>query len=606
MSQLIISRRLALAGLVLAGPLSQISLGGAAFAQDSVDAKFTAFLDACFDESVALSPEFMTSLGLKTDYGKLDDYTDAGADKGLALSEDQLKRMKAGFAFDKLNGQSQISWRLFEQSMEQAREGVRWRHYFYQATTNGSPAGDIPIFLINNHRVDGIGDAEAYISRIRDAKRVMTEVSASIRTAAAKGIVPPAFTFGPVEKDALNVLEGQPFSGTEDSAVWADFKEKVGKLSVPQGDKDRLLAEGKAALTGPFREGYDIFLKTQKEVQPLAKGNNGAWALPDGQAYYAFRLKTSTTTAMSAEEIHELGVKNLERIQGEMRAIMARVGFKGSLQDFFKTIKTDPKYQYPNTPEGKARYLADAKGYIAQVMKDAPKYFLRLPKAPLEVRAVEEWRQETASVAFYNRPTPDGSRPGIFYVNLADMTQVLKPQIEGIAYHEGAPGHHFQIALAQELQGLPKFRKFGGYGAYIEGWGLYSERLGKEMGYYVDPISDFGRLSLEAWRAVRLITDSGMHAMKWSREKAIDFFRENSMLSERDIVKEIERYLCNPGQATSYMVGQQKILMLRDKAKAALGTKFDIRGFHDAVLKDGALPLDVLEQQVDAYVAGAK
>ncbi len=606
MSQLLFSRRLALAGLVLAGPLSQISLGGAAFAQDSVDAKFTAFLDACFDESVALSPEFMTSLGLKTDYGKLDDYTDAGADKGLALSEDQLKRMKAGFAFDKLNGQSQISWRLFEQSMEQAREAVRWRHYVYQATTNGSPAGDIPIFLINNHRVDGIGDAEAYISRIKDAKRVMTEVSASIRTSAAKGIVPPAFTFGPVEKDALNVLEGQPFSGTEDSAVWADFKEKVGKLSVPQGDKDRLLAEGKAALTGPFREGYDIFLKTQKDVQPLARGNNGAWALPDGQAYYAFRLKGSTTTDMNAEQIHQLGVKNLERIQGEMRAIMARVGFKGSLQDFFKTIKTDPKYQYPNTPEGKARYLADAKGYIAQVMKDAPKYFIRLPKAPLEVRAVEEWRQETASVAFYNRPTPDGSRPGIFYVNLADMTQVLKPQIEGIAYHEGAPGHHFQFALAQELQGLPKFRKFGGYGAYIEGWGLYSERLGKEMGYYVDPISDFGRLSLEAWRAVRLITDSGMHAMKWSREKAIDFFRENSMLSERDIVKEIERYLCNPGQATSYMVGQQKILMLRDKAKAALGTKFDIRGFHDAVLKDGALPLDVLEQQVDAYVAGAK
>ena len=601
MSQLLISRRLALAGLVLAGPLSQT-----AFAQDSVDAKFTAFLDACFDESLALSPESMTSLGLKTDYGKLDDYTDAGADTGLALSEDQLKRMKAGFAFDKLNGQSQISWRLFEQSLERAREAVRWRHYFYQATTNGSPAGDIPIFLINNHRIDGIGDAEAYVSRIKDARRVMIEVSASIRTSAEKGIVPPAFTFGPVEKDALNVLEGQPFSGTEDSAVWADFKDKVGKLSVPQGDKDRLLAEGKAALTGPFREGYDIFLKTQKDVQPLAKGNNGAWALPDGQAYYAFRLKGSTTTDMNAEQIHQLGVKNLDRIQAEMRAIMAKVGFKGSLQDFFKTIKTDPKYQYPNTPEGKARYLADAKGYIAQVMKDAPNYFLRLPKAPLEVRAVEEWRQETASVAFYNRPTPDGSRPGIFYVNLADMTQVLKPQIEGIAYHEGAPGHHFQIALAQELQGLPKFRKFGGYGAYIEGWGLYSERLGKEMGYYVDPISDFGRLSLEAWRAVRLITDSGMHAMKWSREKAIDFFRENSMLSERDIVKEIERYLCNPGQATSYMVGQQKILMLRDKAKAALGTRFDIRSFHDAVLKDGALPLDVLEQQVDAYVAGAK
>lgn len=605
MSSLLINRRLALAGLVLAGPLSQVSLG-AAFAQDSVDAKFTAFLDACFDESLALSPESMTSLGLKTDYGKLDDYTDAGADKGLALSEDQLKRMKAGFDYARLGGQSQISWRLFEQSVERAKEAVRWRDHFYQATTNGSPAGDIPVFLINNHRVDGIGDAEAYISRIKDSQRVMTEVSAGIKKAADKGIVPPAFTFGPVEKDARNVLVGAPFGPGEDSAVWADFKAKVAKLSVPQGDKDRLLAEGQAALTGPFKEGYEHFLAVQKGVQPLAKGNNGAWALPDGAAYYAFRLKGSTTTDMTAEEIHQLGIKNLERIQGEMRAIMAKVGFKGSLQDFFKSIKTDPKYQYPNTPEGKQQYLADAKAFIAQVMAKAPQHFLRLPKAPLEVRAVEAWRQETASVAFYNRPTPDGSRPGIYYVNLADMTQVLKPQAEGIAYHEGAPGHHFQIALAQELQGLPKFRKFGGYGAYIEGWGLYSERLGKEMGFYQDPYSDFGRLSLEAWRAVRLITDSGMHAMKWSREKAIDFFRENSMLSERDIVKEIERYLCNPGQATSYMVGQQMILMLREKAKSALGAKFDIRGFHDAVLKDGALPLDVLEQQVDAYIAGAK
>jgi uncharacterized protein (DUF885 family) len=236
-------------------------------------------------------------------------------------------------------------------------------------------------------------------------------------------------------------------------------------------------------------------------------------------------------------------------------------------------------------------------------MADAPRYFRRLPKAPLEVRAVETWRQDTASVAFYNRPAPDGSRPGIYYVNLADMTQVLKPQIEGISYHEGAPGHHFQIALAQELQGLPKFRRFGGYGAYSEGWGLYSERLGKEMGYYADPYSDFGRLSLEAWRAVRLVVDTGMHAKRWSREQAISFFRDNSLLSERDIVKEVERYLSNPGQATSYMVGQLKIFELRARAQTALGEKYDIRDFHDAVLKDGALPLDVLELQVDGYIA---
>lgn len=606
MTQLLINRRLALAGLVLAGPVAQMAIGGNAFALDSEDARFTAFLDAAFDEALALSPESMTSLGLKTDYGKLDDYTDAGADKALALSEKQLAAMKAGFAYDKLGHQSQISWRLFEQSVVRAKEGVRWRDHGYQATVNGSPAGDIPVFLINQHRVDGVGDAEAYISRLKEVTRVMTEVAAAIRQSAAKGIVAPAFTFDPVKKDTLNVLEGQPFSGTEDSAVWADFKEKVGKLTVSQADKDRLLAEGRAALTGPFREGYDIFLKAQEEVRPKAKGNHGAWSLPDGEAFYAFRLKASTTTDMTAEEIHQLGLDNLKRIQGEMRAIMTKVGFKGSLQDFFKAVKTDPARQYPNTAAGREQYLADAKGYIAQVMAKAPQYFMRLPKAALEVRAVEEWRQETASVAFYNRPTPDGSRPGIYYVNLADMTQVLKPQAEGIAYHEGAPGHHFQIALAQELQGLPKFRKFGFYGAYIEGWGLYSERLGKEMGFYTDPYSDFGRLSLEAWRAVRLVTDTGLHAKKWTREQSIAFFQENSMLSERDIVKEIERYICWPGQATSYMVGQQKILMLREKAKTALGAKFDIRAFHDAVLKDGALPLDVLESQVDAYIAGAK
>ena len=598
---LVISRRLALAGLVLAGPLSQV-----AAAQEGEDARFTAFLDAAFDEAIALSPEAMTSLGIKKAYDRLDDYTPAGADRALALSEDQLKRMKAGFAYDRLGHQSQISWRLFERSVERAREAAAWRDHDYIATTNGSPAGEIPVFLINQHRVDSVEDAQAYIGRLKETRRVMVESAEAIERAAAKGIVAPAFTFAPVDADARNVLDGAPFTTGDDSAVWADFKAKVGKLSAGQAQKDQLLKDGQAALTGPFKEGYDRFLATQKKVRAQAKGNNGAWSLPNGEAYYAFRLKGSTTTDMTAEAIHQLGLRNLARIQAEMRQIMAKVGFTGTLQAFFEAVKTDPARQYPNTDAGRQQYLADARTYIAQAMEKAPQYFLRLPKAPLEVRAVEEWRQETASVAFYNRPTPDGSRPGIFYVNLADMTQVLKPQVEGIAYHEGAPGHHFQIALAQELQGVPKFRRFGNYGAYAEGWGLYSERLGKEMGFYEDPYSDFGRLTAEAWRAIRLITDTGLHAKKWTRERAIDFFRDNSMLSERDIVKEIERYICWPGQATSYMVGQQKILDLRDKAKAALGPKYDIRGFHDAVLKDGALPLDVLEQQVDAYIAGAK
>ncbi|HEY0052672.1 MAG TPA: DUF885 domain-containing protein, partial [Caulobacteraceae bacterium] len=296
-------------------------------------------------------------------------------------------------------------------------------------------------------------------------------------------------------------------------------------------------------------------------------------------------------------------LSEVARIQGEMETIKAAVGFDGPLTAFFQHIKTGEQFHYPNTAEGKQAFLDEAKRLIAQVMADAPRYFHRLPRAPLDVRAVEAFRENTARVAFYNRPSADGSRPGIFYVNLKDMGQVLKPQIEAMAYHEGAPGHHFQLARSIEQPGLPMFRKFGFYGAYIEGWGLYAERLGKEMGYYTDPYSDFGRLSLELWRAVRLVVDTGLHAKRWTREQAIAYFQSNSLLSELDIVREVERYISSPGQATSYKIGQLKILALRAKAQAALGARFDIRDFHEVVLGNGGLPLGELERQVDEWVA---
>lgn len=599
-------RRTFVSALALALPGSAIAASTVFAVDGGQDAALTAFLDAAFDEATALSPQSMTGLGIKTDYDKLDDYTDAGVQKRLALSERQLAQMKAKFRLADLSPAGQLSYRLFERQVEQQRESFRWRLHGYIASVNGSPTGSIPVFLINQHRVDSVEDARAYIARLRDVKRVMTEVSASLKTRAAAGIRAPAFTFAPVDADTRKVIAGAPFSEGPRSAIWADFHEKVLKLRLPVDQSEILFAAAHLALIGPFRQGYELFLATQAEIAKDATTSNGAWALPDGGAYYANRLKVQTTTSLTADEIHQIGLDELARIQGEMRQIMAKVAFKGSLQDFFAELKTNPTFQYPNTPEGKAAYLKDASGFIAQVTGVAPKWFLRLPKAALEVRAVESWREATASIAFYNRPSPDGKRPGIYYVNLSDMTQVLKPQIEGISYHEGAPGHHFQIALAMETEGLPKFRRFGGYGAYAEGWGLYAERLGKEMGFYQDPYSDFGRLSTEAWRAVRLVTDTGLHHKKWTREQAIAFFRENSLLSERDIVKEVERYLCNPGQATSYKTGELKIMSLRTKAKAALGEKFDIRAFHDAVLRDGALPLDVLEQQVDAWIVAAK
>jgi len=599
--QPIITRRLALAGLALAGPMA-----GSAFAQTDEDARFNAFLDAAFDERAALSPETLTGLGIKKDYDKLDNYTDAFEALSLALAIGQLARMKADFDPAKLSPQSRISWTLFEQQVARAKEGHTWRFHNYIATTQSSPAGQFPVFLINQHRVDSVEDARAYIARLRDVRRVMGEISANLKEAAAKGIIAPEFTFAPIEADARKVISGAPFDKGPDSALWADINKKVAALKIGEAEKAALLGEAAAALTGDFKAGYEQFIATQAELQKKARGANGAWSLPDGEAYYAFRLKVSTTTDMTADQIHQTGLDELKRIQGEMRAIMDRVGFKGSLQDFFTLLKTDPKFQYPNTPEGKAAYLKDATAFVGQVMDAAPKWFQRLPKAKLEVRAVEAWREATAGIAFYNRPAPDGSRPGIYYVNLSDMTQVLKPQIEGISYHEGAPGHHFQIALAMETQGLPKFRKFGGYGAYSEGWGLYSERLGKEMGFYQDPYSDFGRLTTEAWRAVRLVTDTGLHAKKWTREQARQFFRENTLLSERDIAKEVDRYICWPGQATSYKIGELKIMALRAKARKELGDRFDIRAFHDAVLRDGALPLDVLDERVGEWIKGAK
>ena len=567
------------------------------------DKRLMTFLDAAFEEQLAQSPEALTQLGRKDRYGELDNYTDAFRQQSLELTQRQVAALHAQFNPANLTPAGRLSYRLFEEEGRRAADAFPWRWHGFPASTNGSPAGEIPVFLINNHRIDSVADADAYVSRLRAVERVMNEVTANMRQQASMGIVPSKFNFAPVRADAQRVLAGAPFASGSDTPVYADFKAKVAKLNAPQAEKDRLLAAARDALTGPFQRGYRTFLTTWDSVEAQSQGNRGAWSLPQGEAYYASRLRASTTTDLTAEQIHQTGLQQVARIHGEMERIKNQVGFKGTLQQFFKEITDGKKYKYPNNDAGRQAYLADGKRYIAQVMVAAPQWFRRLPKAPLEVRAVETWRQETAPVAFYNSPSEDGSRPGIYYVNLADMNQVLKPQIEAISYHEGAPGHHFQIALAQELPEVPKFRRFGGYGAYAEGWGLYAEGLGKEMGFYQDPISEFGMLSTQLWRAVRLVTDTGIHSKQWTREQAIQYFLDNALLSKRDATKEVERYFNWPGQATSYMIGQLKILELRAKAQQALGPRFNIRDFHGVVLENGSVPLDVLEELVDAYIA---
>lgn len=587
-------------------PMTAPAFAQAAPQAGAQDQALLDFLDQAFDERLALSPESQTQLGLKTNYAKLDDYTDAASLREQELMERQLKDMRARFKPDQLGESARVSFRLFEYEVERGHESLRFRKLRFPVSTNGSPAGAIPVLLINNHKVDSVADAEAYIARLRDTDRVMTEVAATMREQAAAGIVPNKVNFAPARADALKVITGAPFGSGADSTLLADFRKKVDALDAPAATKAKLIADASAALTGPFKHGYDTLIAAIDEIEPKSKGNFGAWSLPDGAAYYADRLKSSTTTSLTADQIHDLGLQQVAAIRSEMEAIKREVGFTGTLEQFFDHIRTDPQFKYPNTEAGRETYLADARAVIASVMDAAPRYFRVLPKAALEVRAVEKWREGTASTAFYNPPSADGSRPGIYYVNLVDMNQTQKVQVAGIAAHEGAPGHHFQIARQQELTGIPKFRKFGGYGAYMEGWGLYSERLANEMGVYKTPYDRFGMLSLQVWRAIRLVLDTGIHSKRWTREQAIAYFKANSSVSDTDIAREVDRYFNWPGQATSYMVGQLKIAELRKRAETELGPRFDIRDFHEAVLSEGALPLDILEEQVTRYIAAKK
>lgn len=579
-----------------------------AVSTDQQDAALLAFLDKAYDDQIALSPESQTEMGFKTSYDRLNDYTDAGRLRSRQLEEEQLREMRARFRPEELGESARVSFRLFEYEVERGRESFRFRNLRFPVSTNGSPAGEIPALLINNHEVETLSDANAYIARLRDTERVMREVSATMREQAAAKIVPNKVNFAPARADALRVITGSPFDDGPDSPLMADFRTKVAALNLPAAQQDKLLSDASAALTGPFRRGYDELLRTLDEIEPLSTGNFGAWHLPDGAAYYADRLKDWTTTNLTADQIHALGLRQVATIRQEMEEVKRQIGFSGTLEQFFDKVRTDTgaQFKYPNTEAGREEYLADARTALDSVMVAAPRYFRVLPKVPLEVRAVEKWREKTASTAFYNPPSADGTRPGIFYVNLVDLTQTQKIQVDGIAVHEGAPGHHFQFARQMELIDLPKFRKYNFYGAYGEGWGLYAERLADEMGVYKDAYARFGMLSLQVWRAIRLVVDTGIHAKQWTREQAVDYFHANSSISDTDIAREVDRYFNEPGQATAYMVGELKIIELRQRAERELGPKFDIRDFHEAILSQGALPLDVLDEEVNRYITAKR
>jgi len=573
--------------------------------------RLNAWFEQKFSETVARSPMRQTFLGIKDRYGEWDDASDAFETAELELQRVDIAEMRANFDFSKLDAQTQLSWRLAEYQLERSEAFFPFRHHGYVFDQMGGVQSGIPAFLINQHKVTSVSDAEAYISRLNGVPTYLGQQVANSSDAAARGILPPAFVFDYVLSDAAGVITGYPFGDAEpvaaDSPLMEDIRGKVTAMTdagriTPEEAAD-LISRAADALKTSVGPAYEAAIEELKRQQAVATTDDGAWKLPDGRAYYNQRLAQMTTTDLTADEIHQIGLDEMARIHAEMHGIMDTVGFEGSLQDFFEFMRTDPRFYKPETPEGREEYLAEAVAAIEQMKGDLPSLFNTFPKADMIVKAVEPFREKSAGKAFYSRPAPDGSRPGIYYANLYSMADMPTYQLEALAFHEGIPGHHMQIAIAQELEGIPSFRKFGGYTAYSEGWGLYSELVPKELGYYSDPYSDFGRLAMEIWRAARLVVDTGLHDKQWTREQAVQYLLDNTPNPKGDCEKAIDRYIVMPGQATAYKIGMLKIVELRERAKTALGDGFDIREFHDIVLKDGAVPLAILEENVDAWIA---
>lgn len=572
-------------------------------------ARLNAWFEDKFNESISRSPMSTTFLGSRENYDKWDDVSPEARTAELEIQRANVAEMRASFDPENLTDQGKLSFRLAEYELERDEIADAWRGYTYTFSQMRGAHASIASFLIGQHKITSASDAEDYISRLKGVETYLGQHLANAQASAERGIRPPLFVYDFVIEGAGNVVNGYPFEGVgpdSPSPLYADFTGKVDALvsngTISTDEADDLKFRARGALLDHVYPTYFELIQWVYEDKASATSDDGAWKHDNGDAYYNDRLKLMTTTDMTSDEIHQLGLAEVARIHEEMRAIMTEVGFEGSLQDFFDFTRTDTQFFKPNTDEGRTEYLSEATIMIDTMREALPNVFNTFPQADMVVKAVEPFREKAAGKAFYQRPAPDGSRPGVYYANLYRMQDMPLYQMEALAYHEGIPGHHMQLAISQELTGIPKFRKYGGFTAYTEGWGLYSEFLPKEMGFYEDPYSNFGRLAMELWRAARLVVDTGLHEKKWTREDAINYLLENTPNPEGDCRKAIERYIVMPGQATAYKIGMIKILELREDAKARLGEAFDIRDFHDVVLKDGPVPLQILEENVEVWI----
>jgi uncharacterized protein (DUF885 family) len=593
---------------------SSLTVTSSESARDDEDesVRLNAWFEERYEEELAFSPIQQTFLGVTENNDKIDDFSLEAQLEQLNWKRESVTEMRANFDYEQLNADAKISYDLWEYQLAAAEAASQFRLNDYVFEQMNAIHSFFPQLLIAFHTVEDADDMQAYVSRIEATEVALDQLITLSQEAAAAGVRPPRFAFESVIDSASQIISGAPFNEGEDSAIWADAQQKIATLQeteiINQAQADALKNATRVALLDHWQPAYQRLIAWQQEdIVNTSEISQGIAALPDGEAYYNERLANQTTTNLTADEIHQIGLNEVARLKAEMEVIKNNVGFEGDLKAFFVMLrdsKDDQRHYYPDTDEGRQAYIDDATAAIENIKVKLASYFGLLPKADLEVRRVEPFREQPGAAQHYFPGTPDGSRPGIYYAHLSDMTAMPKGELEVIAYHEGLPGHHMQIAIQQELENVPTFRTQAGFTAYSEGWGLYSELLAKEMeGTYTDPYSDFGRLGSEIWRAIRLVLDTGLHAKGWTEEQAVQYFLDNSAITEAQARSEVQRYMVLPGQATSYKIGMMKILELREKAEQALGDKFDIRGFHDAVLGGGAVPLSVLEAMIDQWIA---
>lgn len=564
--------------------------------------RLNAFFERVFQRDLARDPAAQSALGGVGAQRGWPDVGEARAEEDAALARSDLAELR-GFDRDALEAEPRLSYDLFAYNAEEAIERHRWRGNHYPVCQMRGPQRAIPQTLINNHPVANVADAEAYIARLHAVRPYLAAVVKGLERQAADGVVPPAFSIPLVVGNCEKLIAGAPFEpGASDSPILADFRRKVKGLAISDAEKARLTREAERGLLDGLGPGFAQLITHLRAVRCGANCNNGVWRLPEGDAYYAAQLRWNTTVALSPWEVHSIGLAETGRIHEEMRGLMTRLPLGGTLADLFTHVRNAPSFYYPDTAQGKAAYLDAMRTRIAAVSARLSDLTSHIPSADVVVKPVEPWLEASAGTAGYFAPSADGSRPGILYVNTRDMRNLPIYELSALSYHEGVPGHHLEKAVTRALTGLPRFRAFGGYTAFSEGWALYAEQLPLEMGLYDDPWQEFGRLSMELMRAGRLVADTGLHALRWSRERAVAWLDENTPASHAENVTATQRYIVTPGQACAYAMGKLKLVELRDRAKARLGAGFDLVRFNDCVLGGGPLPLPLLDRRIEEWI----